>query len=66
MYIAATPAATFSTVVTSIEDELYNYALNPGTVVIDAVDVQEQPAEALDIMNLFSNFSNPDSTQTCQ
>lgn len=43
----AVPATSFYSVVTSIEDKLFNYDQNPETVVIANVNTSSQPETAL-------------------
>ena len=51
--------------VTTIENKLSNYQLNPQTIQIANVSTSQQPEAALDDANKFANFSETGSTQTC-
>jgi hypothetical protein len=65
-YQNAVPSSQFSSVVTTLENTLLNYKANPNTVTIQAVPSQSQPAAALNSLNIFANYSTPNTTQSCK
>lgn len=66
IYTKAVPSNQFTTVVTSIENTLINYAVNPNTVVIENVPNAQQPQTALNQLNTFANSSLSTTTQSCK
>ena len=62
----ANPSPDFTTVVTTIEEKLNWYRLNPNLVTIEGVDDEEQPSVAMSELQLFGNFSAPNTTQSCK
>lgn len=65
-YQLAVPSNQFSNVVTTIENQLVSYAVAPNTVLIATAPSDQQPSVALTQMNLFSNSSSPNTTQSCK